>query len=195
MSALIGRVRLLIADPAGASQQFQDQDIQDTLDASRMNIRYAVLRPQPTLQWSGVYNYTDYYADVDWWEDDIQLVDSAFNTLTPATTDNITGHWTFVKSPNGQLPPVFIVGKYYDTYAAAANLLEMWAAAWARNYSFATEGNSFSRNQATQNMLALAAQYRKQARPRKTLLTRDDIDSTSGGLITILGNDDVIGGW
>jgi hypothetical protein len=43
MSSLIALVRTMIADPAGASQQFDDQAIQDRLDSSRDDIRYESL--------------------------------------------------------------------------------------------------------------------------------------------------------
>jgi hypothetical protein len=191
MASLIARVRSLIADPAGASQQFTDDTIQDVLDESRITVRQALLRPEVTINPGGGFVYTDYYASVGQWEDDLVLQNGSWQTVTPLTSDNLTGHWTFANTAPGQIPPLLITGKYYDTYLASAVLLERWAASWARSYDFSADGQSFRRSQAAQAMLTQAREYRKQARPQFIRLDRDDLNSDSGVSTSVIGNPDM----
>ncbi len=169
MADLISRVRLLVADPAGASQVFDDQAVQNALDRHQIVVRYAELRAEPTFGATGLYQ--DYYAGMGDWEADEALYDAAYIALTPSAADRLTGHWTFEA---GQLPPVYIVGKSYDMYAAAADLLEAWAAREKLNFDFDTDGQSFKRSQKAAALLALAREYRRQQRPASVAMVRTD---------------------
>jgi len=182
MNVLIARVRNLIADPAGASQQFDDQTIQDVLDSSRTVVRYAELRLEPTLAVGGILNYSDYYSNITDWEDSpgTQVYGPNYALLSPAESDTTTGHWRFALPNPGQVPPVFVVGAYYDVYCAAADLCERWAAFLARDYDFSTGNQKFSRSQAMRGMLALADQYRMQAAPVSKGIHREDTNNTTG---------------
>lgn len=177
MAALITQVRLLIADPAGSGQAFSDDEIQTALDRYQTVVRYAPLHPEPTLLPTGVAEYRDYFANRGDWEADEQLVDASWNTLTPATSDRQTGHWTFA-SP-GQNPPVYIVGKTYDLYAAAADLLEAWAAKLKLEYDFSTDGQSFQRSLKVKAMLLLAREYRRLQLPTIVRAGRSDVNADS----------------
>lgn len=172
MAELITRVRLLINDPAGTGQALQDQSIQDVLDVHQTTVRYRRLRAQETVAPGGAVTYHDYYADVGDWEADEQLVDCSYNVLTPTASDRLTGHWTFTAN---QLPPVCISGKTYDVYAAAADLLEVWAAKLKTAYDFTADGASFSRSQQVAALLQLATDYRRRQRSVTALQVRGDI--------------------
>lgn len=173
MSALITRVRSLIGDPIGASQQFADQDVQDALDAFRTDIRYLELLPSPTFSGAQVL-YLDYYVEqgLGDWEADETLWQYRINALSPAISDELTGHWTFSTTT---LPPVYINGKTYDIYRAAAQLLERWAGALARQFDFTSDGQTFRRNQASAALLMLASTYRKRGRIRTAQMHRGDV--------------------
>lgn len=173
MAELIGRVRALIGDPADASQTFTDDDVQAALDRYQTVVRYARLHPEPTLLPSGVVEYRDYYAAVGDWEADEQLYDAAWQQLAPAVSDRLTGHWTFA-SP-GQPPPVYVVGKVYDVYGAAADLLEQWAAKAKLEFDFAADGQQFQRSQKSRALLQLAAEYRRRQRPAVAVQERADV--------------------
>jgi hypothetical protein len=175
MAELISRVRGLVGDPAGADQVFLDDEVQAALDRYQTVVRYARLRPEPTPLPSpaGVLEYRDYYAAVGDWEADEQLYDAAWQPLTPVSADRLTGHWTFA-SP-GQPPPVYIVGKFYDVFGAAADLLEQWAAKAKLEYDFATDGQSFSRSQKARALLALAQEYRRRQQPAVAVQARADV--------------------
>lgn len=180
MSDLIARVRRYIGD-TGTPQMFEDSDIQDSADLYRRTVRYAPLRPGPTLKPGSLYDYLDYYASVGNWENDEVLTWVDFSVLTPATADRITGHWTFTNPPGpagqaGQYPPVYVTGKYYDLFAASADLLENWAAQLATTaYDFTADGQSFRRSQIVGAKLTLAATYRRRAFATTTQARRSDL--------------------
>ncbi len=175
MSDLILRVRRYVGDQA-TPQHFADQDIQDQCDEHRFTVRYAALRPGPTLQPGALYNYTDYYADVGDWESDVLLSWNDFSTLTPATSDYINGHWTFALPAPGQYPVVRITGKYYDLHSVAAELLEQWAASLATTaFDFTSDGQSFRRGTIITTLLDLAAQQRALSQPTAARALREDV--------------------
>ena len=191
MSQLIARVRLMIGDPAGTSQQFQDQDIQDTLDESRDDLRYEGELIAPSIvntastgnQASTIF--ADYYSKYQWWEQDVVLQGyfngAAWVVLTPLALDYITGHWQFELTPfvngtvPGQLPPVFATGKVYDLNYAAADLLDMWATALTGSYDVVVDGQNLKRSQLWAQKQKRADYYRRKAKPHIAKLRRDDI--------------------
>ena len=121
------------------------------------------------------------------------LQDGAYHTLTPAVSDELTGHWTFNLPEPGQLPPVFITGVYYDKYRASAELLERWAALLAGNYDFSESGSSFKRSQPFEMKLALAKKYWAKSRPVSIPMERDDLSDDSSMANITIGNTDVMG--
>ena len=191
MADLIATVRQMIADPAGANQQFQDQSIQDRLDASRDDIRYESLTIAPSIVNNASTNnqaqtvFADYYSKYQWWESDMVLQaysnGQAWVVVTPVASDYLTGHWQFETNVfqsatvPGQLPPVFATGKVYDLNCAAADLLEYWAASFSESYDMTVDGQSLRRSQLMTAKLALAEYYRRLAKPRMGKLTRNDV--------------------
>lgn len=195
MSDLITRVRVLIGDTQAApNQQFDDQTVQDILDLSRVNVRSALLRPSPSPAASGLMIYRDYYADVGNWEADVTIQDGAFNILSDmATSDYLTGHWTWNLPSPGRIPPLFITGQYYDIYCAAADLLERWAAVWTRAYSMTVDGTSLQRASVATAMLAQAKQYRRQQLVHSLRMYRPDVEGDASSDSVLIGNDDLMG--
>lgn len=192
MVGLITLTRLKIFDLAGPSQQFADQDVQDRLDANRNDIRYEQLQIAPSIvNTSSTANspqtiFADYYSQFEWWEADCVLqgqssTGAAWATLTPLASDYIVGHWQFELTPfvngtvPGQLPPVFITGKIYDVYAAAADLLEFWGAALACAYDISVDGQVLKRSQLMAAKLNMARYYRSLAQPMIATMTRSDV--------------------
>jgi len=194
MSDLIALTRTMIADPAGANQQFTDQQIQDRLDASRDDIGYEPLEPFASIVNTASTNniaafiFADYYSKHGYWEADVVLqglLGTAFwKVLTPVSTELLLdngAHWQFEASvfttgtTPGQLPPVFATGKVYDVYSAAANLLDFWAATLAGAYDFSSDGQSFKRSQLMAGKLKMADYYRKQAKPKIAKMVRTDL--------------------
>ena len=192
MAAIITEVRLLINDPAGGSQIFTDQQIQDHLDDLRDEVRYEQLMQAPTIvnltgNPSGVasFIYADDFSQWHWWETDVTLQDGKFLVLSPLASDYIVGHWQFELTPfvngtaPGQYPPVFITGKSYDINLAAAILWEIRAGMLATAYDFTADGQSFHRSQQLQMCLKMASIFRAKARVRAVQLRRDDLAAVS----------------
>lgn len=211
MMSLIGQTRLMIADPSGANQQFADQHIQDRLDDNRDDIRYESLTIAPSIVNLLSTNNTpqtifaDYYSKYPWWEDDVVLQaysnGAAWVVVAPVSTDNIVGHWMFENNVfasgtvPGQLPPVFATGKIYDLNAAAADLLEFWAASLAGAYDVTVDGQILRRSQLMQAKLTMANYYRRRAKPKIARMDRHDVLAPiSSKRMRLLDSDDSVKG-
>lgn len=211
MSDLIALVRTMIADPMGASQQFSDQQVQDRLDASRDEVRYESLAIGPSIVNTASTNnvasviFADYFSKYQWWEADLvlqgQLSGAAWKVLTPLASDLITGRFQFELTVftsgtvPGQLPPVFATGKVFDPNCAAADLLEFWAATYARRFDFASDGQRFNVSQARTGLLEQAAYYRRRAKPRVAKMYRSDVRTPNASRGTrLLDSDDILKG-
>ena len=177
MAAVIARLRLLINDPAGVSQQFADQDIQDVLDANRQDVQYLALDGYPTYSGNNLL-YLDYYTSMGDWENNTTLWQYRTLRVTPSLSEPIVGHWQFAQTT---LPPVFLLGSTFDVYRAAADLLERLSARWALSYDVNVDGQSLRRSQALPALLALARQYRMQQRPVLIDASRSDLNAGSSG--------------
>lgn len=175
MAALIARTRLLINDPAGATQIFADSDIQDILDEGREDIVNMVLIPKPTFTGATI-QFLNYYSDVGGWEDDYVLKQYLVNVVTPSSVEPIAGHFVFAATT---LPPIYITGKLFDVYRGAADLLERMAARWALSYNVTVDGQTLHREGASAQLLKLAQTYRMKQRARGITLTRTDVRSAS----------------
>src|SRR6266567_1774383 len=171
MAALIARERILINDPAGASQIFSDDDIQAVMDESRVDYGNEALQAVPSFSGSTI-QYLDYYYPLGGWEDGVVLKQYLTQVVTPTTSEPIAGHWGFATS---KFPPIYITGSLHDIYRAAADLLERWAAKWVLSYGFTSDGQSFQRQQAATMLQALAKTYRMKQRPRMIIATRSDL--------------------
>ncbi len=187
MAALIARERILINDTSG-TPIFPDQTIQDVLDESRIDLRYIALKEMPSYV-SGTLSYLDYYTPRgnNNLEDDWTLWQYLYTSVTPSASEPIAGHFTFAVST---LPPVYLIGKTYDIYRAAADLLERQAAQWTLSYAFSSDGQSFQRQQAMVALLDLAHTYRgKQrvmvAKAKRTDLAVGDSQAGNGGPVAL----------
>jgi hypothetical protein len=201
----------MIADPAGVSQFFTDQQIQDQLDASgRQDIRYESLSIAPSIVNIASTNnlpetiYADYYSAYGDWEEDAVLQGqdtsgNAWKVLIPVASDYIVGHFQFELTPfvngtvPGQLPPVFITGKTFDLAGASADLLEFWAASLSCAYDINVDGQMLKRSQLMQMKLTLAQYYRRLAKPRIAKQSRRDVAvELSAKRVRLLEDDDVV---
>lgn len=210
MSDLITRVSIMIGDPTNA--QFTTQQVQDYLDEHRDDVRYEGLAIAPSIVNTASTNnqpetiFADYYSKFGWWEQDVVLQGQGSNgaawvVLTPVASDYIVGHWQFELTPfvngtvPGQLPPVFATGKVYDPYAAAADLLEFWAAVLAGSYDVTVDGQTLRRSQLMQAKLTLATTYRRRAKPLVAKQNRHDVMAPlSTRRMRLLDSDDIVKG-
>lgn len=172
LTTLIAKTRLLVDDPAGASQVFTDDQIQDALDARRDEARYHPLIEHETISaGGGSTTYLTFTSLVGAWDTDTALVDSTYTTLTPATSDLINGRWTFSTEPK---MPVMITGFTYDLYGSAGDLLAQRATLESDSFTVTADGLSLSRNEKQANYRARAEEYWAKARPRVASMIRTD---------------------
>jgi hypothetical protein len=214
MADLIVEVRTMIADTAGASQQFSDLEVQFRLDESRDDVRYESLQIAPSIVNTASTNnqastiFADYYSQYQWWESDAVLqgvntsTGAAWVVLTPLESNYIVGHFRFELNVftsgtvPGQYPPCFITGKVYDCNAAAADLLEFWAATLTGSYDVTVDGQSLRRSQMMQAKLTMAQYFRRQAKPKVAKLTRSDVmPEISSTRMRLLDAEGTVKGW
>jgi hypothetical protein len=178
MANLIARTRLLINDPAGANQVFDDQTVQNVLDESRQDLYNLPLEPKPTFSGATIL-YLDYLSpsQLGDWEDDIVLKQYMTVVVTPSLIDDIVGHYTFAQST---FPPVYITGKTFDLYRSAADLLVRMAARWAMRFNATADGQTLHLEGVSTNLLNLAKQYRAKQRIGVTTMTRSDLQQPAG---------------
>lgn len=153
MTGLITLVRGLINDPVGSSQQYTDEAIEDQLDLAREYHHISALTalPEPAgtqLKFKSEHRY---------WESDVTLSDPAGTVLTPASSDPISGYFVFGSTQSA----VYATGFTYDVYAAAAELLTLWAGRIEQDVlKFSADGSSYEFSGVRDAKLRLAAQYR-----------------------------------
>ena len=153
MASIITLVRGLINDPAGASQQFTDDAIEDRLDLTRTyrlkEELTALAEPAGTqLKFQSAYRY---------WESDLSLTNPAGTVLSPTSSDPISGYFVFGSTQTG----VYATGFTYDVYAASAELLSLWAGRIEQDVlKFSADGSSYEFSGVRDAKLRLAAQYR-----------------------------------
>lgn len=174
MAGLIARVRQLINDTVSATEQFGDQEIQDVLDESRIDVVNGQVTPKPTFTGSTI-QYLNYYTALGNWEDDYVLKQYLTITVAPSFVEPISGHFQFTLTT---LPPVYITGKTYDCYRASADLLERLAARWVMSYNMTVDGQSLQRGQVVTALQNLAKTYRQKQRASTIRFSRSDINRT-----------------
>jgi hypothetical protein len=166
---MASEVRRLVGD--SLYQELEDEDVARALDANSRDVRYLPLVPAETIAPGGGVSFLDYYAPHGAWEAGAQLVDASFNPLTPAAQDLLVGRWTFSSSVT---PPVMLVGRTFDLHAAAADLLEQYAAMVKCEYDADLGGDSYRRSQKGEAALRLAGVLRRRQRPIQVPVRRSD---------------------
>jgi hypothetical protein len=170
LATIITRVRVLVDDTDATV--FTDDDIQHALDPRRDEARY--WRPEMRMVIAPGGTSTKWLifdAGFGPWEDDVVLLNSRFYQITPDTSDNAAGRWTFNDQPN---IPVMVNGFVHDVYGAAADLLMTRAAMEAAAFDVKADGTELSRSQKAPAWEARANAYYAKARPRTSDLVRTD---------------------
>jgi hypothetical protein len=101
-------------------------------------------------------------------------------TVANGTGGTNTGNWTLAQdghidfSTNQQGTVLYFSGYSYDKYAAAAQVLDDFAANKALHYSFKADDQSFNTNEQIKNLRELADHYRSRALPKAAKIHRVD---------------------
>jgi hypothetical protein len=167
MQYLVREVRRLIGDDGPASERvWTDDELEQFLDFYRTVVVRDPLLPSypvPTRIWRSRYQH---------WEQDARLTIGSTDANV-VVEDSLYGEWQLDTETSG---PVYVTGRTYDVYAAAADALEAWAAREKLAYDVTVDGQSLRRSQVGDRLIALAQSYRRRARPRQTQVTRSDIE-------------------
>lgn len=148
------------AIPSGTAT-WTDDELEEFLDERRMDVSESVLRGIASTSGSRLV-YLTFAAPRKWWESDAALTDAAGTVLTPADggADPINGRWTFDDPVSVS---VFVTGRYFDMYGTAQAVCEAWAARVAREFDFATDGQTFDRTGKREGLLKVAREYSRKA--------------------------------
>lgn len=160
MAYIITFVRELIYD-TGATQKFTDQQIQDRLDLSRLDLYADCLKAPNILDTDGTIDWKDFYARYPFWETDftIQKIDGTLNP--PTTSEPLIGKFTYATH---QEEPLVINGRVYNVYGVASNLMTTWIAELRTQIQYwSADGTTVQRIGQIRNMQDLAAEYAKKA--------------------------------
>lgn len=162
MSDLITLMRDLIDDTD--STVFTDQQIQDQFDIHRIDEFQKRLQQADDVQPSGVIFWRDFYADINYWENGVQLQDHNFHYVTAdSLVEPMIGHWQFTQS---QIIPIYATGRHYDIYATAVDLLLKWKSKLKLQVDFMDSGRNYQRMQRMKAIDGLVKDYRSRMKPR-----------------------------
>lgn len=162
MSDLITLMRDLIDDTT--STAFTDQQIQDAFDIHRIDRFQLKLQQADDVQPSGVIFWRDFYADINYWENGVQLQDHNFHYVTAdSLVEPMIGHWQFTQS---QIIPIYATGRHYDIYAVAVDLLMRWKSKLKLQVDFMDAGRNYQRTQRIKIIDGLMKNYKSRMKPR-----------------------------
>lgn len=163
---LRARLRSLVGDAASDAELTEDE-LEAHLDANAELVRLPL---SPFAPVSG--SATVWRAPLAPWEADAQVVDAAGNVVSVSALDTMNGIVTLPEPRSDQL---YIQGRLFDLWGAAADVLEALAARARLAYDVSIDGTSLSRSQMAEATLAAAREYRRRARPRVAQTVRTDL--------------------
>lgn len=182
---LVDQVRQLVGAGTaeytiGATSYWTDTQLQAVLDQRRFYHHGDELdfQPQPTVGGGGASEYKRAQINAPGLVEPGTVTGSTLMTTgggTPGGTVTVTtdGVVTFTADQGGTAYGFY--GYTYDVYAAAADVLEQWAAVVKLQYDFTTDDQSFKRSQKQQQMLELADEYRRKQLPASVLMASTDV--------------------
>jgi hypothetical protein len=140
------------------SDVFTDDQIQAAFDTHRIDKFQYKLTEADDVQPDGIIFWRDFYADINWWEDGVQLQDHNFHYVTAdSLIEPLIGHWQFTES---QVIPIYATGRYYDVYATAVDLLQWWKSRLKLQVDFMDAGRNYLRKQRLDAIDGLIKDYR-----------------------------------
>lgn len=164
----------------GAVSYFSDEHIQRYLDAHRSDLWDVPLRPIPRRIGGGSVAYYEHqvgYGNLETTDAGTALFsvrDTLGATIGTASysVDYQRGLVTFGTDTAGSAR--YVDARTYNVYAAAADLLESWAAREKLSFDVQTEDQRLTRSQKLTHLLTLAEQYRAQSGPVTVQMVRSD---------------------
>jgi hypothetical protein len=143
---------------------FKQNTINETLDANSTFVS------QHWLQNISPENipdspYTDFFVykalTGNWCTEDTVIYDEDHNVVTPNTANYLDGLFYFNSE---QTKDLYIRGRIFDIYNAAAQLLLRWANSLKLDYSYSSVAGNFSRLERIEQLMNLYMHYKDEAR-------------------------------
>lgn len=181
MTDIIARVRALTGAGTAAwtvdgAGHPSDDEIQDALDRNALDLHQAPIVFREDTTAGGTVAWT--VADIGWRhleagtafaiEDNL----GAARGTTGYTLDAQRGVVTFTTDQAGT--SLYVTGRSFDVHAAAAEILEQWAAAESVSFDFTSDASRFQRSQKAEALREQAGVQRRRARPRGARIVRGD---------------------
>lgn len=153
-----------------------DQSILDTLDETRLKVRYEPLHCDLSVLPGGRIACVEFFACEKYLDDAAQVLDGTYTPLDPtADFDEFSPfHGRFTRKTSGNAV-LFLVGNRYDPYRAASDILIKMASTVKNDVDFKDSSTSLSASQASKQMLVLAAEYARKARVHTISFSRSDV--------------------
>jgi len=150
----------------GTTSYWSDNALQDILDIHRVDVIHNPLIPYPVVGSGGTSLYYDYRSTFGFWEQTtggtaIFYVQNGGGTTVGTalyTPDYRRGQITFSSDTTGSA--LYITGRSYDLYAAAANIWRKKAAHYApTSFDFSTDNHTVSRSKVYEHCLQMASYF------------------------------------
>ena len=163
----------------GASNYWDDGQVQDILDNHRDDLRFVELAIYPQVVSGGTLQYYDYRAPVGFFEETtggtavffVQASNGATMGTALWNVDYRRGAFTFTQDMRGTV--LFLTGRSYDLNAAAADLWRMKAAHYAPStFNFSTDNHSVSRAQVYDHCTDMAKYFQGISRSAISVVDR-----------------------
>lgn len=153
-----------------------DVEIQEALDRHALDLHQVPIRFREDTIGGGSVSWT--VADVGWQHLEagtafaVEDSTGAARATADYTLDAQRGIVTFTTDQAGTV--LYVTGRSFDVHAAAADILEQWAAAESVSFDFTSDASRFQRSQKAEALQRAAGVQRRRARPRTVRLTRGD---------------------
>jgi hypothetical protein len=174
MGWLIARVRDLLDDPAGPSQEFDDYEVQAALDRHRVDVLDAGIYPDAKRSTANFAVFKRYPLPGTEWESGTAFVVTDINggTVTGYTLDPDRGVVNFAADQRGSA--YFATGQVFDAHKSAADLCDRLIARYSREFDFATGRQTFNRSVRVKQLRDLANHLRSQGSLQTARIYRGD---------------------
>lgn len=130
----------------GITDTATDAALTEFLELSSLRVNYQLAKVFPTLISGGSQEYLDFETPdkrLRWYDSTTITVDKDFDPVVADTIDLDNGRWTF--STDTTQPILYIRGRSYDPYGAAADYLVSFSAQESGDLTtFSTPGGNFT---------------------------------------------------
>jgi hypothetical protein len=149
------RLRVLINDPAGSGQRFDEDALESFLDETRVTVTQARLQVVAEAAPGGVIRRRKWRSVCGTWEAGVTFQDAAFENLTASAIGLISGEFEFA----GDQVAVYASGNLHNPHAAAVAALKVMMAREAGSFDAQIGDLNVRLNQPFGNLRALIEQY------------------------------------